>query len=539
MAAVMQRVCLISLLVLSGATHAISAGLSCVYDTANISCEWYEAKLHTGQVCRLQATRDTYKGIQNKKCVLEPLQNQGTRGCLVSFEVWPFSTVEKLKLEVICNSTVVYHSDQFVPGQHIKLRPLDRPSVNRGNISWNRVIKANMEFEYQLQFKTLSDSWENVATVKTENNFVVKNRDDLTVQGQYEARVRVKPVEPIGSFEFTGHWSEWSPSVKWTSDVGKNKSLVQDTESIKEKTHLLGPVIGGLSVIILLIFIFSCIFYSDSRCSLSKAGCEHVPDPSKYFQPLLSVHGGNFQKWVGPEHPTHSTFSPQSCDCDISPVEVSDIMDNPLISEMTHLQSKPMSSQQSSGDDQSSSGFSNMGYFYSETQPGSLSVETCSVYFSYQPEGDSGGTLQSTSSYERLKDQGQERGHPMSPDSGFGIEGEEREEDEEESDKEEKEQEEMVEECTGVNVQHLVSFVLSLPASTRINNSTATTHVPLSFAQLPELLPWSEDAEVSGVGTTTDSPESTVVRPSSMVVQPCSSGYLTLKEMQKYSNKSI
>ncbi|GAA6091240.1 interleukin-2 receptor subunit beta isoform X1, partial [Tachysurus ichikawai] len=30
-------------------------------------------------------------------------------------------------------------------------------------------------------------------------------------------------------------------------------------------------------------------------CSGLKVDCEHVPDPSKYFQPLIKEHKGNFQ----------------------------------------------------------------------------------------------------------------------------------------------------------------------------------------------------------------------------------------------------
>lgn len=175
--------------------------------------------------------------------------------------------------------------------------------------------------------------------------------------------------------------------------------------------------------------------------------------------------------------------------------------------------------QEVSDDSQLSSGVSNMGYFYSEHQPGSVCLDSCPVYFTYHPEV---GALQSSTSYERLQ------GAALANlDSGFGMEAEKEEADEEEQeDDTEKGQEK---ESRGVNMQHLVSFVLSLPESANVT-------IPPSFT---ELTSWHEESESSGISRNTESPDGTVARASSMVVQPCSSGYLTLKEMQKYSNKSI
>lgn len=168
---------------------------------------------------------------------------------------------------------------------------------------------------------------------------------------------------------------------------------------------------------------------------------------------------------------------------------------------------------------QQSSGISNMGYFYSEHQPGSVCLDSCPVYFTYHPEG---GAIQSSMSYERLQE-----AVPTSPDSGFGMEAEKEEVDGEEQADDAGEGQNK--ECSGVNMQHLVSFVLSLPESPRMT-------VPPSFA---ELMPWHEDPESSGISLDSESQDGAVVRPSSMLVQPCNSGYLSLKEMQKYSNKSI
>ncbi|KAG9279201.1 interleukin-2 receptor subunit beta-like [Astyanax mexicanus] len=545
--AVMWSTWLIPVLLLSGAarpghTNHTHSGLLCVnnYKT-QISCTWQHKTQHSGQDCSLRATRDTFRGSEEKQCELKTLSyhSDAPRGCAVVFSSPNFNFAASIALKVICNGTEAARLEKYKPGRHIKLDPPSRPSVYRGNISWNRDPFSVIHFDYQLQFKPLSHSWKDIKPVDVVRTFVELKNDSVVLGEQYEARVRIKPVDSKNAGQHHGQWSDWSPSANWTSDIGMKKNT-------RETNNALTPGLLWIFIaltFILLILITVCIAH---RCCMLRAGTEHIPDPSKYFQPLLSVHEGNFQKWLGPQHSTHSFLTPQPCDCDISPVEVSGVVGSSSTDKMLYLHTNlTSSSQQTSSDSQSSSGFSNMGYFYSETQPGTLNLETCSVYFTYHPEVGSNGELQSTSSYERLQSLGQETGQPSSPDSGFGMEGEEEEEEEEEEEnikEEEINEEGRNEETSVVNIQHLVSFVLSLPDRSRAIPSTTAAQVPLSFAQLPDPLPWPQ-AEVEeagvGIGDSSESPEAAVVRPSSMVVQPCSTGYLTLKEMQKYSNKSI
>lgn len=209
---------------------------------------------------------------------------------------------------------------------------------------------------------------------------------------------------------------------------------------------------------------------------------------------------------------------PNSCDCEISPVdEISDIWDIPLASDTANT----FDPETNGYNHDLSSGISNMGYFYSEHKSGSISLDSCPVYFSYHnPEV---GPARSTSSDEHLPES-----MSTSPDSGFGTSVEKADHEEEELDEHEA-KEEPNEECSGVSVPHLVSFVMSFPERSRLVVSP-------SFSKMS---PWPEEVESSEIEDNADPPEVAVVRPSSMVVQPCSDGYLTLKEMQKYSNKSI
>lgn len=176
----------------------------------------------------------------------------------------------------------------------------------------------------------------------------------------------------------------------------------------------------------------------------------------------------------------------------------------------------------------SSAGFSNVGYFYSKSHSGSLYLESCPVYFTYNPEEGTNSTVSSPgSSYDCLQTPSYQMEQLNSPDSGFDMPGEQNcEEDQDDEDIN-------VEERAAAEGRALVSFIMSLS-----QGSLGAVRPAESFAPVPIITPWSEPVRAPSCGSTTEPAEGAVVRPSSMI-EPCGSGYLTLKEMQKYSNKSI
>lgn len=176
----------------------------------------------------------------------------------------------------------------------------------------------------------------------------------------------------------------------------------------------------------------------------------------------------------------------------------------------------------------SSSVFSNIGYFYSKSHSGSLYLESCPVYFTYHPEEGTSSTVSSPgSSYDCLQTPSYQTEQPMSPDSGFDMPGEQScEEDQDDEDIN-------GEERAAAEGRALVSFIMSLS-----QGSLGAVRRAESFAPVPIITPWSEPVRAPSYGSPSEPEEGAVVRPSSMI-EPCGSGYLTLKEMQKYSNKSI
>ncbi|XP_057201865.1 interleukin-2 receptor subunit beta isoform X1 [Triplophysa rosa] len=497
-----------------------TGGLSCVNDyLTNISCVWWNSTDISAQRCELQ-------GVRNKKyarCELLPLSSHSysARGCALTFQTNFFFLV-KVVLNVSCNGSL-FTTMLYKPGRHIKTQPPDEPTVNGTKMSWCRGVNFPNdieEYEFQVQFKPGHLEWELADPQLSHGTHIELDPDSLTIGEEYQARVRVKPVEPRNEGHFRGEWSDWSPAVSWMSEVGK--SPPGDISVLPDDSRTI--LIIGFHVLLVIIAISLFIYKAKKSSGWLKPKSQHVPDPSRYFQPLHAVHGGNFQKWLGCQNSSGPFLNPQSCD-DISPVEVSDIwnvsfMDPKATAGLLHSNPVDSGLENSGTSHASSSIFSNMGYFYSKSHSGSMHLETCPVYFTYNPEEDLNSAFSSSSSsYDCLQSPQFQVDHLMSPDSGFDMpeQCEEDRDDEEVSD----------------DGNPLVSFIMSLS-----QGSLGCVRTAESFPPMPIITPWAEPVSSPSYTSTFEPVEGATVRPSSLI-EPCASGYLTLKEMQKYSNKSI
>lgn len=519
--------------------------LTCVNDyMTNISCVWWNCNDFSNQRCELEGIW----GISNKvpkpssesqsfTCELVP-QNKpsnSTRSCFLILEKAYFFFINKIWLSVSCNGSLITRR-HYQPGRHIKTQPPDKPVVNGNNVSWSKgsnFPKSIKKHEFQLQFKDAHTSWERAKPGQlSQENYALLDHDLLTVGEDYQVRVRVKPVKPNNDGQFRGEWSDWSPVVSWRSEIG-NLPVKPGEDAVKSPKSDNMPLflIGG---ILLVFIIISIIIYKVKKSSRPlKPIQQHVPDPSKYFQPLHTIHDGNFRKWLGGQNSVGLFLTPQSSD-DISPVEVSDMWDVSLMDPDVQMSTAMLvhTSQADSGVENSgtskassSSGFYNMGYFYSTSHTGSLYLESCPVYFSYHPDEGTSSTLSSSSSScHSLGSPSSLPEQPMSPDSGFAMSDEQHCEDDGDG-------EEMGgAERTVAEGNTLVSFLMSL--------SQGGARPVEGFAPVPVFTAWSEPAKAPSCASVCEPAEGTAFRPSSMI-EPSGSGYLTLKEMQKYSNKSI
>uniref|UniRef100_A0A672M1T0 Interleukin-2 receptor subunit beta-like n=1 Tax=Sinocyclocheilus grahami TaxID=75366 RepID=A0A672M1T0_SINGR len=475
----------------TGQCRNTQTGLTCVNDYVNnISCVWWN-----------------FTDFSDQRCI--------------------FFFLNQFWLNVTCNGYVITKL-HYQPSRHIKTQPPDMPTVSGDKITWSKgsnFPEAIKLYDFQLQFKALHTSWEVSKQNVTQENDVLLDHNKLTVGEEYQARVRVKPVEPINDGYFRGEWSEWSPAASWRSEIGKPPVKSGDDVSPPVPDNMRIVLIIGVHILLVLAGLCLVIYKAKKSKRSIQPNNQHVPDPSKYFQPLHTVHGGNFRNSVGP------FLTPQSCD-DISPVEVSDFWDVSLMDPEAQMSAAAFvhSNQVDSGLENSgtshasSSVFSNMGYFYSKSNRGSLYLESCPVYFSYHPEE---ATSSTGSSYNCVQTPSYQTDQPMSPDSGFGMPGEEHCEDDQGD-----EDSSGAETCAAEG-QALISFIMSLSQGS--HNAVRPAE---SLAPVAVITPRSEPVRAPSCNSSSEPAEGAVIRPSSMI-EPCGSGYLTLKEMQKYSNKSI
>uniref|UniRef100_A0A3Q4GIG1 Interleukin-2 receptor subunit beta N-terminal domain-containing protein n=1 Tax=Neolamprologus brichardi TaxID=32507 RepID=A0A3Q4GIG1_NEOBR len=297
------------------------------------------------------------------------------------------------------------------------------------------------------------------------------------LKGHGDVRVRVK-TENSG---YNSHWSHWSPTSSWK---------VNSSDNLGNNTNMR-------------ICLHACV-YIYTLLLEGKA----VPNPSKYFQSLHSVHEGNLKKWLNPLSVSESFFTAQPID-QISPVEVCEDFDvvpstspsSSSTSALLHFQNSDTSGIVNNS--ASSSIFSNRSYFTSSSSGGFACIDPTPAYFTYHGDFQPSlcPSLCGFPTYESLKRE------PQSPDSGFGIELEANNEEER-------------------YMEGGEQFLLD------------DRNIP--FLILPVRFPPHTCPAFSPPTPPTWLVPGAMCRSSSMPVEPGKTGYLTLKELQAtFSNKSI
>lgn len=452
-----------------------------------------------------------------------------------------------------CDGMLVENITNYWPHEHIKMHPPGVPTVNcTGNdtlISWN-ASSPRSDFiqvsRFQIAIKQKKQSWK-AATI------LFADKSELRLpswkcKGHCKVRVRVMPAD--SHLLNSSHWSNWSPVTSWQGapDV---MATSEDQRDIADKMSVIrrGVLLTLILSLVLIVFVTLVLSKKSKRLHQRKP----VPNPSKYFHTLHSVYEGNLKKWLNPLSAPESFFTAQPCDL-ISPVELCDSSDvarsispsSSSTSALLHLKSYSLAGWDTSGvadnSSSSSSCFSNMGYFMSSTSGSTVRTDPNPAYFTYQDEFHN---LQNshkphlslcpsttiTPTYESL------RREPQSPDSGFGI-GEEDEEGKEDK---------IVEVVEGAKLSydHLTTPLLILPLHLPSQMCPPSSPPPPPIApSLPQVCSDSQQVdtpvEATGGSYAAWPLTSAMCRSSSMPVETCKTGYLTLKELQTtFSNKSI
>ncbi|CAL1588816.1 unnamed protein product [Knipowitschia caucasica] len=484
--------------------------LSCVNDyVKNVTCTWKHPTFHPDLDCWVSGVKITYPTkrngppakYMNSSCKLKQDGDGEFPGCTFAFTV-KFNYYEKLpNISLKCKGKLIEAQKNYSPKDHIKLHPPGTPNVsstsNMTRITWSLGNPPSLKpFQFQAQIKHVDQSWDEVESQPT----VVEEMviwPKLT--GNLQVRVRIKIPS---SDRYLCQWSEWSPTASWVAEEAGRVSSGLNPAQSTVFIFLISALSLGLSCVSVLILYKCC---PQKRRLTYKM----LPNPSKYFYTLQSVHGGNLKTWISPRPVSSCFFLPHPC-VDLCSVELCESKDvapsGPpcLPPALVHSLAEfdPFSSC-------SSSCFSNMDYFMSSSENSSAQTRT-RPFFSDQssvltsnrrPHLSLSPSILSSSIYESLKQE------PQSPDSGFGV-GKFEEQENQSS--------------------PLLSLALTVSSPVYTSDETLVLH----NQGMDEHTGPNED-----LGWPVTEP---MCRASSLPVDPGKAGYLTLKDLHAtFSNRSI
>ncbi|XP_030319090.1 interleukin-2 receptor subunit beta [Calypte anna] len=384
-----------------------TSSLTCWYDSrATLFCDWNSGRDLAEAPCQLEILSKfplCYRSLEKirEHCELLKAEHMtGLRRCIKTFNknsnTQCFTTADRLTMSVHCqigeNGTIPVQIENFSPLANIKLRPpgnlqLVSKSDNIYNLTWSLNISSHYldgEREYQVRYRTTSQSWEEAKNFSIVQDQMWVRFENLSPDLKYEAAVRARPS---ASSTFKGVWSDWSETILWRTP-GKQTSQ---------------PFLPALIVITCIFVIMGTAFLSNLWSLKWFKKILKIPDPKKFFPTLVSVHGGDIQKWFSSPFST-SSYCMNSTTPEISMLEVMQKNDQEsqfMLSKGTLTPDPPI---ETSGHSVSSC-FTNQGYFFFHL-PSSFEIEPCQVYFTYEPFIQEGSGSEDGESYHALPSPG-------------------------------------------------------------------------------------------------------------------------------------
>ncbi|XP_041257949.1 interleukin-9 receptor-like [Onychostruthus taczanowskii] len=295
------QLCIAAALLFGGGRgRELSGSLSCLNNyVTTVSCMWVTEKPMGDGPFHLHFTNLWSKG-HNASCKLTATENmQNQYHCTIHLASQILETDGyRVSLQgnfFGCNQTYMTFPE-YTPRKHIKLDP---PLNIQSNATaskcqiwwsvWNVPWYLAEILQYELQYKEYSMSWE-VAMNKTLPSSLPQVEIEATELRSgiaYAARVRCKVSENENSYH--SQWSEWSQTTVFQrADVPKVSEKILNIKTIQ---YLFIPLSFGT----LLYLLWNCKLSSRAK-SLT---CFTIPTPAAFFQPLYSLHNGNFKDWVG------------------------------------------------------------------------------------------------------------------------------------------------------------------------------------------------------------------------------------------------
>ncbi|NWT86983.1 IL2RB protein, partial [Lanius ludovicianus] len=415
----LSHLCLFSLMPPSWASDSAqgASSLTCWYDSrAALLCVWDPGRDLVEAPCQLEilskngfcdSSLELFPPPEKRKkhCTLLKAENMtGLRRCNKTFNQnvnnQCFTVSDRLNLSVHCQTgenknKIPVEIKNFNPFANIKLRPpgnlqLANITENTSNLTWSLNISSHYlkgSREYQVRYRHMSQSWEEAANLPIEQDQMWANFERLLPNSKYEAAVRARPS---ARSTYKGVWSDWSKPVLWRTHT-----------DLKDQSGTSQPVLPVLIVSTFLFVIIGTAFLINLRTLkwFKKILKIHIPDPEKFFPPLISVHGGDIQKWLSSPF-SSSSYCLNSTIPEISILEVMQKNDQEsrfLLSKGTLTPDPSVETSVQSG----SSCYTNQGYFFFHLS-NSLEIQPCQVYFTYEPFTQEGSGSKDGECYQAL-----------------------------------------------------------------------------------------------------------------------------------------
>uniref|UniRef100_A0A8C9MHP0 Interleukin-9 receptor-like n=1 Tax=Serinus canaria TaxID=9135 RepID=A0A8C9MHP0_SERCA len=302
------QLCIAAVLLFGGGRgRELSGSLSCLNNyVTTVSCTWVTEKPMGDGPFHLHFTNLWSKG-HNASCKLtdtESMQNQYHCTIHLASQILETDGYRvSLQGNFFGRNQTYMAFLEYNPRKHIKLDPplniQSNATASKCQIwwsMWNVPWYLAEILQYELQYKEYSMSWE-VAMNKTLPSSLPQVEIEATELHSgvaYAARVRCKVSENENSYH--SQWSEWSQTTVFQrADVPKVSEKILNIKTVQ---YLSIPLSFGT----LLYLFWNCKLSSRAK----SLACFNIPTPAAFFQPLYSLHNGNFKVLVS--HFTASTY---------------------------------------------------------------------------------------------------------------------------------------------------------------------------------------------------------------------------------------
>ncbi|KAM9125727.1 interleukin-9 receptor-like isoform 4-T4 [Pangshura tecta] len=194
------------------------------------------------------------------------------------------------------NSTYVAFQD-YEPSLNIKCDPpfnlQSNISASKCQLWWSVPGPLKPILQYELAYKGHNTSWEQAQHKQLFNAVTKVEIEAMEFEAgiTYTARVRCKTSQVEDGYK--SQWSEWSQTTEFQRAAPPGFLQVP-----KKFFH------GSMIQILFIPLCLGVILYIILNFKLSSRAknifCLNVPTPAAFFQPLYTLHNGNFKDWIGP-----------------------------------------------------------------------------------------------------------------------------------------------------------------------------------------------------------------------------------------------